>query len=61
VLPKKGYAILEPSLKVLCVALHEQSNDEAEQSENSSKNLNGKDLDESNCVSKWLLLRAVAV
>jgi hypothetical protein len=58
VLSKKGYAILKPSLEVLCVTLHEQSNDEAEQSKNSSKNLNGEDLDESKRVSKSPLLRA---
>ena len=34
------------SLEVLGVALHEQSNDETEQSENGSENLDGKDLDE---------------
>jgi hypothetical protein len=58
VLSKKGYAILKLSLEVLCVTLHEQSNDEAEQSKNSSKNLNGEDLDESKRVSKSPLLRA---
>jgi hypothetical protein len=42
------------SLKVLSVALHKQSNDEPEQSENRSKDLDGKDLDESASVSKPL-------
>jgi hypothetical protein len=58
---EKGCAILKPSLEVLCVTLHEQSDNEAEQSKDSSENLNGKDLDESNYVSKSLLLRAVAI
>jgi hypothetical protein len=34
------------SLEVLCVALHEQSDNETKQSKNGSEDLDGKDLDE---------------
>jgi hypothetical protein len=61
VFSKKGHATLEPSLEVLCATLHEQSNNEAEQSKNSSKDLNGEDLDEPNTVSKPLSTRAKAM
>lgn len=39
------------SLKVLRVALHEQADDKTKQSKDSSKDLNGKDFDESIIVS----------
>lgn len=38
--------ILLCSLEVLGIALHEQSDDETEQSENGSENLDGENLDE---------------
>ena len=40
------YEILPSSLKVLCVALHQQANDESKQSENGGEDLDGKNLDE---------------
>jgi NRPS condensation-like uncharacterized protein len=39
------------SLKVLRVTLHEQSNDQAEQAENGSKDLDSENLDESEQVN----------
>ena len=38
--------LLPRSLKVLCIALHEQANDETEQTENSGEDFNGQNLDE---------------
>jgi NRPS condensation-like uncharacterized protein len=40
------------SLKVLRVTLHEQSNDQAEQAENGSKDLDSENLDESERVNE---------
>jgi hypothetical protein len=40
------------SLEIMCVALHEQSDDQTEQAQNSSEYLNGENLDESNLVSR---------
>lgn len=45
------------SLKVLCVALHQQSNDKSKQSENSGKDFDSENLDEPNrkLASSWSL------
>jgi hypothetical protein len=40
------------SLEIFRVTLHQQTNDQAEQSKNSSKDLNGENLDESSIVNK---------
>ena len=38
---------LPRSLKVLCIALHEQANDETEQTKNGGEDFNSQNLDES--------------